>query len=457
MGSVARAVPGPWAQPHTRWLVVILLVALALRVLWVASVQPDPRDGRLDDTVLYHGGARGLADGEGYINPYSGTPTARWSIGYPLLLSALYLLPGDDVAAARGLNVGAGLLLVAGVYYLGQRLWDKRAGLLAAALIAVFPSSIFFSTLVLSEVVYAALVVGVLALALAWTRPGPAPPWRLLLLGLALGGTALVRPEGMVFVAVLGVFWWVAGRDWRLAARNVALVLVGVALLFIPWTVRNAIEIGSPVVGTTGLGGVLIQGHSPNSDGHPNFDIQIALENRFLDVELPEREARVNNAGIQDSVEFAVNNVGSEVRLTALRFIYFVRGDRGAIDWVQHAPLPSPEGRGQPVAEPRALSASTARALGLLSDVYYYAALGMALAGLTFVLKQRRPEHVLLLLPVLVYISLWSLLFVSESRYHFPLLPFVSLAAAMGAIAAYDSVREQQDRRRQASRATGET
>ncbi|MEX1253249.1 MAG: glycosyltransferase family 39 protein [Dehalococcoidia bacterium] len=455
MGSVARTVPRFWAQPHTRWLVVILLVALVLRIFWVASVQPDPRDGRLDDTVLYHGGGRGLADGDGYINPYSGLPTARWSIGYPLVLSPLYLLPGDDVAAARGLNVAAGLIMVAGVYYIGQRLWDKRAGLLAAALIALFPSAIFFSTLVLSEVVYAACAVGVLALALAWTTPGPPPARRLLLLGLALGGTALVRPEGIVFVGVLGVFWWVHGRDWRPAAKNVALVLVGVAVLFIPWTVRNAVELGSPVVGTTGLGGVLIQGHSPDSDGQPNFGIQVALENRFLDVELPEREVRVNNAGIQDSLEFAVNNLGPEVRLTALRFTYFVRSDRGAIDWVQHAPLPSTDSEGQPVAGQRALSASTARALGLVSDLYYYAALGIALAGVPFVLKQRRPEHILLLLPVLVYLSLWSLLFVSESRYHFPLLPFVSIAAAIGAIAAYDVVREQQAERRQASRATG--
>ncbi len=39
-----------WAQPHIRWLAAILLVALVLRVLWVAAVQPDPREGRLDDT-----------------------------------------------------------------------------------------------------------------------------------------------------------------------------------------------------------------------------------------------------------------------------------------------------------------------------------------------------------------------------------------------------------------------
>ena len=88
------ALRAAWARTHVRWLVGILLVALVLRVFWVASVQPDPRDGRFDDTVFYYNAARHLAEGEGYVVPGDAfcrfgddigcderPPTAQWAPG----------------------------------------------------------------------------------------------------------------------------------------------------------------------------------------------------------------------------------------------------------------------------------------------------------------------------------------------------------------------------------------
>jgi hypothetical protein len=47
-------------------LALILLLAVVLRVLWVALVTPEPTDGRRDDTLFYDFAAKALADGEGY-------------------------------------------------------------------------------------------------------------------------------------------------------------------------------------------------------------------------------------------------------------------------------------------------------------------------------------------------------------------------------------------------------
>lgn len=434
-----------WAQTHIRWLVVILLVALALRLIWVLAVQPDPRADRLDDTIWYNATARVLADGEGYNSPFVGTPTARWPVGYPLLLSLVYRLPGDDVAAARGLNIAASLIAIVAVYYLGQRLWDKRAGLLGAMVFALFPSYLFFTTLVMTEIVFTALAVSVLALALAWTMSGPAPPRLLILLGVTLGVTTLVRAEGMILAAVLALTWLAVSRSWRRTAVHLALLLVGMTIVLGPWTVRNIIQLGAPVVTTTGFGGTLIQGHHADADGRPSLGIQTALENRFKDVPLPERELRVNNAGIRDAVSYAIRNPVRELGLIPDRFAYFFRGDRGAIDWVQHPDDASfdeaPTGEAN-----RTLSSTVAERLGLLADIYYYVAIGVALAGLPFVLLRRRPEQLLLLLPLLAYASIWSLLFVGESRYHVPLLPILSLAAAVGASAGISWLQQQRVR-----------
>jgi 4-amino-4-deoxy-L-arabinose transferase-like glycosyltransferase len=434
-----------WARTHVRWLVGILLVALVLRVFWVASVQPDPRDGRFDDTVWFYNTGQLLADGEGYRIPSEAfcktaklmsleegcderAPTARWSPGYPLVLAGLFLLPGDDMAAARALNIMAGLALVAGVYYLGQRLWDRRAGLLAAGIMALFPSHIFFSSLVLTESLFAAMAVGLLCLTLAWTMEREVSPRRLFVLGLAAGAVAMVRPEGIVFVAVIVLAWLAVHRSWQRVAAYTALLVLGMAVLFVPWTVRNAIQMRAPVLGTTGLGPVLLQAHHPAADGYPDYLIAASLWARHADIPFPEREIRVNNTGVREALTYAVQHPRRELGLIPDRFAAFYRGDRSALVWNQFE-----DGGGQ-----RVLTAAWANRWGALSDTYYYAVIGAGLFGLPFWFQRFRGRHWLLLGPFLIYSAMWAFLFVGESRYHFPLLPIFALLAAIGVAAVWE-------------------
>ena len=65
---------------HLSGLGLILLTALLLRLIWIAYIRPDPTDGRFDDTAWYRGAGHFLARGEGYLNPYAGTPTAAWLV-----------------------------------------------------------------------------------------------------------------------------------------------------------------------------------------------------------------------------------------------------------------------------------------------------------------------------------------------------------------------------------------
>ena len=424
-----------WARTNVRWLTGILVVALLLRVFWVVAVQPDPRDGRFDDTVWYYSTASHLAAGDGYVFPgdifcrFGDSigcdelpPTALWAPGYSLTLAALFRLPGDDVAAARALNVAAGLALLVGVYYLGSRLWNARAGLLAAGIMALFPSHVFFASLVLTESLFAAMAVGLLALALAWTMKPEVAPWKLVGLGLAAGALAMVRPEGVVFVAVIVLAWLAVHRSWRLVARYTALLLVGIAALVVPWSVRNAIQLDAPVLGTTGLGQVLVQAHHPAADGFPEFWIASELWNRHAAVPLPEREVRVNNTGVRESFTYAVEHPGRELALVPQRLAAFYRGDRGGVVWNQ---VQDGDGR-------RALSAGWADSWGMLSDTYYYLVIGIGLGTLPFWLRRARRQHVLLAGPLLAYSAMWAFLFVGESRYHFTLLPIFALVAAIG-------------------------
>jgi 4-amino-4-deoxy-L-arabinose transferase-like glycosyltransferase len=393
-----------------------------LRVLWLGLVTPEPGDGRFDDTVFYAYTGEFLLDGRGYINPWVGTPTAKWPVGYPLLLAGAYWLPGDDFIAAKVLNAVVGSLTVVGVYLIAQRIVNRRAGLLAAALMALLPSHIFFSTLIMTEVVFTGLVVAVVWFVMAGTlRDDGRYRWlRLLALGVLIGAAAMVRGEGTLLLLLPLAGWALAFRSWRKVGLYLVPTVAGMALLFVPWTVRNAIDLGEPVVGTTGLGGVLIQSHHEDANGKPSMSIQGDFERQFEDVALPEREVRINNEGVSEAIDYAVHHIPHELRLIPNRFFYFYQEDRGAIDWVQ---APKREGD-------RELSAAWERAWGSLADGYYYVILALAVLGLPLWFSRRRVDHLLLLVLIGYYTVLWSVVFVGESRYHMPVLPVLVIWAA---------------------------
>ncbi len=438
------------AHSHLLWLSGILLVALIVRVVWVSNVQPDPRDGRFDDSVWYYGAGHHLAEGDGYVYPLDTfcaqrtdeacvgqwepgqklEPTALWAPGYPLLLAALFRLPGDDIAAARVVNVLAGLALIAGVYYLSSKLWNKTAGLFAAAAIAFFPSNIYFSSLLLSESVFTAAAVLLLCLAAAWTLDEETPRWRVFVLGLGAGCVGMLRPEGAFIVFAIIATWVAVHRSWKKAGMYAGLLLLGMAILYAPWTIRNAVQLDAPVIGTTGLGQVLIQGHNPDAGGRPDLYAVTQLWDKYRDVPFPERELRINNEGISESIDYAVHHIPREFSLIPHRLAWFFRGDDTVVFWLQNAP---PD-------HARPFSSAWEGRLESIANVYYYAVLAIMVLGLPFWLSRADRRHTIIWGPFAVYVAMWAFFFVGEARYHFPLLPIFCILAGIGLAAAIERV-----------------
>jgi hypothetical protein len=113
----------------------------------------------------------------------------------------------------------------------------------------------------------AALLSGAV-LATLWAGSARA---RWLLPGALFGLLALVRPEylGVALLMSIAVLAkdWKAG--WRVALPHAVLLLVGVAVVVAPWTVRNAIALDRFVPISTGGGQVLFAGTYLPSDGDP--------------------------------------------------------------------------------------------------------------------------------------------------------------------------------------------
>jgi 4-amino-4-deoxy-L-arabinose transferase-like glycosyltransferase len=259
-------------------LVAILLLGTGLRV-------GEAWDGRAPvyDAAAYAAIAANLEQGKGFTVGATATqPSSNYSPGLPLLVASAYELTGGvHERLARVLLALIGSLAVLFAYLIARRLRRSAAGLIAAAVTAVYPALLEYQGMLMSEPLAATLLSGAV-LAMFWAddareaagTSGSSPAHQLvrwLLPGTLLGALALVRPEYLGVAVLLGLAVLATGhRDgWRRPLTAAAVLLAGVILIVAPWTIRNAVALDRFVPVSTGGGQVLFAGTYLPSDGDP--------------------------------------------------------------------------------------------------------------------------------------------------------------------------------------------
>ncbi len=227
---------------------LILAAGLALRLSFLRVHQAIERDG-----VLYASVAEHLARSGRLIDLREQYHTF-YPPGYPALVAPVYALVGNSHRAGQIVSLAAGMALIALVWALGRRLAGSAVGLVAAAITAVFPPLVHEAVSVHTESVYAALLCLVLLAGLRLVeRPGIR--WSALA-GLLVGLMYLVRPEGILLVALLpwlaGV--WLVRREpvGRVAGRAAAFTFA-MLLLVVPYVVYLHQVTGAWVLSGKGL------------------------------------------------------------------------------------------------------------------------------------------------------------------------------------------------------------
>lgn len=241
-----------------RSVLPVLIVLLAL-VLRLGAIATDGGYVPAHDAFDYDRHGRSIAAGEGF--PESGYvpdggPSALRPPVYPYLLGGTYAASGDSIEVGRVLGALFGALAVALLYLVVLRIWGRRVALLAAFFAAVFPPLVLLSRDLLSEQLYIALELGAVLCVLAFRGSGGALRWALAA-GLLCGVATLTRNPGGVLILPILLGLWV-GRP-RLSPRVLlapAVALGCIALVMLPWTVRNWADFGRfvPVTSSTGFG-----------------------------------------------------------------------------------------------------------------------------------------------------------------------------------------------------------
>jgi hypothetical protein len=208
----------------------ILLLALApsAHLAWVARDMP--HFGHLHDDSIYWVSAKSLAEGRGYrilslpSEPYQTKYPPLW----PLILAAIWKI---DPRFPENLTLGMVLAWLMLPAFIGVAWrWFQRGGfglparLTMSAVIALSPSVVFFSTSLLSDLAFSALLLAaILTLPETDEHVG-----RALAAGLLGSAAYLVRTAALPLL-VTGPLWLVLRKRYRAAAAFFLAMLPGIA------------------------------------------------------------------------------------------------------------------------------------------------------------------------------------------------------------------------------------
>jgi 4-amino-4-deoxy-L-arabinose transferase-like glycosyltransferase len=409
-----------------------------LRLIWVAYVHPDPGDGRFDDTVWYRGAAHYLSQGEGYLNPFSGTPTAAWPPGYPAFLAAVFRLLGEGVAQTIGVNIVVSLLTIAIAYAIALLLFDQRTALLSAGALAIWPGQIYFTSLTLSEPLFTLLFAAAVLLLLhsatdlrSWIP--------VLAFGVAIAAAALVRAQVLVLIPSAVVIWMFAGAHWRYAFLRGGITAAVVCAVIAPWTLRNWSTLGTPVAISTNTGANLWIGHHDGATGRMSTNGALPpLTDRGTRT-LGEWEAANDRLALREGLTYALTHPLDELRLTGAKIRALYESDSVALDWN------SAYRRGEYYASPEVEDALRATA-----NVFWFAMIAASGAGLLANARSspasRAGARSSLQLAIPVLVLAWTAVhvaFFGDPRFHYPIAFMFALMGAHGAVMAFDWARRR--------------
>ena len=398
----------------TLLLVLILAVAFAARLaagFWWESRLPEGQDFFFGDSHTYWVLAQRIVRGEPY---YYGTPDTSVfrTPGYPVVLAGLFLVVGDEppVMWARALSAVLGMLAVGGVYWLTKRLFSTSAGLLAAAIAAVYPGAVSLGAMVLSEALFCPLMLLQLIL---WTASWKAPTRsRTLTLaalaGIAAGLATLARPSWLLFTPFAAGLAILLRRDRIRHIAPTAAMIVGLCLTMMPWWIRNYGVTGHFVATTLQTGASLYDGLNHKADGSSNMwfvPVYHAAEKESELVETPSDtfEYRLDRRLGRAALHWATSHPRQAVQLAGVKL------------WRMWNVWPNEsEFRSWP--------------LRLVIALTYGPLLCGAIFG-AWSFRDRGWPYILPWLPA-VYLSLIHMIFVGSLRYREPLmLPMIALAA----------------------------
>ncbi|OYU36392.1 glycosyltransferase family 39 protein [Novosphingobium sp. PASSN1] len=371
------------------------------------------------DADWYYKRAADLAAGLGYVS-INGAPTAYWPPGWPMAMSVAFRVLGTSTLTVGLLNLASAVLAGWLTYDLARRLFGSElAGRLALLLLAVYPNSILYVPLALTEVFYTTLL-----LAGCWLLIARKGALRLVFAGLVFGLATLVKAQTLVVIPLICLIGLL--RDGQIIRRTPGVIARGAfiiavaALVVAPWTIRNHEVMGAWIPVSTNGGITLLTGNNDSARGGftPDDAVVKALDARTGLTEM-EYDAEASRLG----KEWIKAHPAQFAKLMPMK-LFRLWGPDGEGQWAYETGSPAWQ------AAPWAFTL-----LRAVNQLWYFALLGLFALAAVLMVRQRRAEGARVidwwLLPygIALYPSAIAMVFSGQSRFHYPVMPFVCMAA----------------------------
>jgi len=220
------------------WVAVLIVAAAFLvRILFNVYVVGTQQVGLelFPDGKDYDALSLSLATGTGFA--IHGVPNTFRPPGYPFFLAALYMIFGHSYVAVKIVQSLLGALTCLMIFLIGQQLFSRRVGVIAATIATVYPLLVVYTGFLLSEVLFVFLSTFFLY---ALVRFRECTSWRwMAAAGLVLGAMNLTRPVTLLLPAVLFVCFWIELKAKRRAAMIAGMLALWMLIPIVPWTIRN--------------------------------------------------------------------------------------------------------------------------------------------------------------------------------------------------------------------------
>ena len=381
----------------------ICLAAVVLRVFWALLVPVIP----LSDSAAYDVFAQNIWL-HGTYGWQADEPTSYWPVGTSAIYSVFYRLFGHVYWPIIVFNIGCTLAIMVFMRRLCEQLFaGPQIGVWVALMLALWPTLIFYTTVLASELPYMAFLTAgfyyLVKLNHSVIKVG-------LVAGLFFSLAYYIRPLATIPLAIGLFYLWLNLNDKRVVILRAVLVSIVLVVAVSPWAYRNYQLYNAFVPMSTNGGATLWMGNQANTNGGY--------------MPLPEKvegmdEYTRNQVLKQDAIDYIKQEPLAFVVRTANKLAAFHLRETIGVTWNEEGLQ-------------RRFGAFIMTPLKALSQLYWSLILLAALAGVLLSMKYdgfwRTAFHPF----ILMWASTAAIhsLIVAQDRYHIPIVPLVAAFAA---------------------------
>jgi 4-amino-4-deoxy-L-arabinose transferase-like glycosyltransferase len=381
----------------------ILLLGISLRVLWILLCPNEPTY----DQYMYDQFARILAQGKGYAH-YDGTAAGWWPVGYSALLAPFYFLFGAKYVVAYVVNTLLGCLSIWMCFLIGRDLVSERAGYISALLFSIYPTYIFYTTIIGSENAAIPAALLFVWLCIVGAKSHQFSLRLSVLAGIALAAAAYIRPPSALLGLITLLLGWVFLQPWKRVFCTTATVGLVSILFLLPWGFRNLHEFNQfSLFSLNGSSNFWMGNHEGSNGGYAPVPLELEP------LPLVESEKILGDEALQ----FVMENPFGYARLCAARVFITLKSDTIAAVW------------NAPGIRSRFGPSTTAATLVkvVCSSAHYFLLIGVAASIFSLSRTRNFFKETWFLLIILGINAVPFIFVVGGNRYHLPAMSFAIL------------------------------